>query len=66
MPFSAHYLLRIFPHKKSVTVSELSDYITRKKKIKSQYLNEVQNGCTRSRIRIGSTVLVLVVQCRFS
>ena len=36
-----------------MTVSELSDYITRRKKIlKSQYLNEVQNGCTRSRIRI--------------
>ena len=24
------------------------------KKIKSHYLNEVQNGCTRSRIRIGT------------
>ena len=36
-----------------MTVSELSDYITRRKKPKkSQYLNEVQNGCTRSRIRI--------------
>ena len=34
-----------------MTVSELSDYITRRKK-KSQYLNEVQNGCTHSRIRI--------------
>ena len=50
--FSTHHLLRIFAHKRSVTVSELSDYITRRKKIKSQYLNEVQNGCTRSRIRI--------------
>ena len=49
---SAHHLLRIFAHKRSVTVSELSDYITRRKKIKSQYLNEVQNGCTCSRIRI--------------
>ena len=39
--FLAHYLLRIFPHKKSVTVSKLSDYITRRKK--SQYLNEVKN-----------------------
>ena len=30
--FSAHHLLRIFPHKRSVTVIELSDYITRRKK----------------------------------
>ena len=29
--FSAHYLLWLFAHKKSVTVSELSDYITRRK-----------------------------------
>ena len=35
-----------------MTVSELSDYITRRKKIKSQYLNEVQNSCTQSRISI--------------
>ena len=49
--FSAHYLLWPFAHKKSVTVSELSDYITRRKK-KSQYLNEIQNGCTHSRICI--------------
>ena len=36
-----------------MTVSELSDYITRRKKIKkSQYLKEGQSGCTRSRIRI--------------
>ena len=41
------------PPKTSVTVSEFSDYITRRKKNKkSQCLNEVQNGCTRSRIRI--------------
>ena len=38
-----------------MTVNELSDYITRRKKNKkSQYLNEAQNGCTRSRIRIAS------------
>ena len=30
--FSAHYLLWPFAHKKAVTVSELSDYITRRKK----------------------------------
>ena len=30
--FSAHYLLATFAHKKAVTVSELSDYITRRKK----------------------------------
>ena len=30
--FSAHYLLATFAHKKDVTVSELSDYITRRKK----------------------------------
>ena len=54
--FSAHYLLWLFAHKKAVTVSELSDYITRRKKNKkSQYLNEAQNGCTRSRIRIGQS-----------
>ena len=36
-----------------MTVGELSDYITRRKKNqKSQYLNEVQNDCTHSRIRI--------------
>ena len=52
--FSAHYLLWPFAYKKALTVSELSDYITRRKKIKkSQYLSEAQNGCTRSRIRIG-------------
>ena len=32
--FSAHHLLRIFAHKISVTISELSDYITRRKKTK--------------------------------
>ena len=42
-----------------MTVSELSDYITRRKKIKSQYLNEVQNGCTRSRIRIDFTMFAI-------
>ena len=41
------------PHKKSVTVSELSDYLTRREK--KQYLNEAQNGCTLSRIRIVPT-----------
>ena len=50
--FSAHHLLRIFAHRRSVTVCELSDYITRRKK--SQYLKEVQNGCNHSRIRIDS------------
>ena len=51
--FSAHYLLWLFAHKKSVSVGELSDYITRREKNKkSQYLNEIQNSCTRSRIRI--------------
>ena len=54
--FSAHHLLWLFAHKKAVTVSELSDYITRRKKNKNlnMYLNEVQNGCTRSRIRIAT------------
>ena len=33
--FSAHHLLWLFAHKKAVTVSELSDYITRRKKNKN-------------------------------
>ena len=33
--FSPHHLLRIFAHKRSVTVSKLSGYITRRKKIKN-------------------------------
>ena len=32
--------------------AEASSSLDLQKKIKSQYLNEVQNGCTRSRIRI--------------
>jgi hypothetical protein len=46
-------VLRIFSNKRSVTVSELSDYINRRKKIKiSMHLNEMKTYCTPSRIRI--------------
>ena len=49
-----------------MTVSELSDYITRRKKNKkSQYLNEAQNGCTHSRIRIVSTYLQIALPIPF-
>ena len=43
-----------------MTVSELSDYITRRKK-KSQYLNEVKNDCTP----FGYTLVGKASQCYF-
>ena len=48
--FSAHHLLVAFTHKSSVTVVELRDYITRRKKI--SIVKGGKNACTRSRIRI--------------
>ena len=51
--FSAHHLLASFTPKSSLTVTELRDYITRRKNKKSQNSNKVKNGCTNSRVRIG-------------
>ena len=52
MSFSTHRLVASVTPKSSGTVTELRDYITRRKNKKSQNSNEVKNGCTNSRVRI--------------
>ena len=50
--YKIHILVAIFTHKSSVTVIELRDYITRRKKKKISIFERCKNGCTLTRIPI--------------